>query len=109
MPQAYSNPDRETDAYSLPDLEIFQLTAREAAEQDEDTVYEFMKRHEFRLASMNGKVREAMFDAIIEETGIEGGWFYWFCFPGCIPDSSAFGPFGSYNEALADARNQFGD
>ena len=21
------------------------------------------------------------------------GWYYWFCFPGCLPDSSPFGPY----------------
>ncbi len=104
MTQAYSNPDRESDEHALPDLEVFELTAREAAEQDEDMVYEYTRRHEFRLASMNSKTREAMFDAMIEAEGITGGWFYWFCFPGCLPDSQAIGPFASRKEALADAR-----
>lgn len=104
MPQAYSNPERETDEHALPDLELFQLTAREVAEQDEDMVYEYMKRYEFRQASMNSKTREAMFDAMIEEEDIIGGWFYWYCFPGCMPDSLATGPFASYKEALADAQ-----
>lgn len=102
--KTYSNPDRVNDPHALPDVEIFQLTAREVAERDEDTIYEFMKRREFRLASMNSKVRDAMFDAMIEENGISGGWFYWFCFPGCLPDSEPFGPFNSANEAKADAQ-----
>ena len=85
--QAYSQPDREDEPTALPDLEIFQLTAAEVAEMDEDLIHEYLKRHEFRLASMNGRTREAMFDAMIEEEGITGGWFYWYCFPGCLPDS----------------------
>ena len=28
----------------MPDVEVFQLTAMEVAEQDEDLVYEYMKR-----------------------------------------------------------------
>lgn len=104
MSQAYSNPDRESDEHALPDLEIFQLTAREVAEQDEDLIYEYMKRPGYRLASMNSSVREAMFDAMIEEEGINGGWFYWYCFPGCMPDSEAVGPFDSKDAALQDAR-----
>lgn len=59
MSQHYSHPDREDDPYALPDLEVFQLTAREVAEQDEDLIHEYMKRHEFRLASMNSRDRES--------------------------------------------------
>lgn len=32
------------------------------------------------------------------------GWYYWYCFPGCLPDSDPVGPFNSYDEALADAQ-----
>jgi hypothetical protein len=35
---------------------------------------------------------------------IEAGWYYWFCLPGCLPDSDPVGPFASEDEALADAR-----
>lgn len=102
--QAYSDPAREDDAYALPDVEVFQLTALEVAANDEDLVYEYSKRHEFRLCHMNGRVREAMLEAIVEEEGIEGGWFWHTCFPGCLPDSCAFGPFKTQAEALADAQ-----
>lgn len=102
--QAYSDPSRESDSYALPDVEVFELTAREVAEQDEDMVHEYMQRHEFRLAAMNSRTREAMFDAMIAEEGITGGWFWWSCFPGCLPDGPAIGPFATRDEALADAR-----
>lgn len=105
MTQAYSNPDRETDPHALPDIEAFQLTAREVAEMDEDSIFEYMRRHEFRLAGMNGRVRDAMFDAMVEEEGIEGGWFYWYCFPGCTPDSTPIGPFESRKEAVKAAQD----
>jgi hypothetical protein len=104
MPQAYSDPSRESDDHALPDLEIFQLTAAEIAAQDEELVSEYMKRREFRLAGFNYRDREKMIDAIIEEEKITGGWFYWYCFPGCLPDSEMIGPFKTYQEALKDAR-----
>jgi hypothetical protein len=104
MAQAYSNPDRESDPHALPDIEVFQLTAREAAELDEEMVYQYMKRPEFRLASISGKTRETMFDAMIEAESIKGGWFWWSCFPGCMPDSFPHGPFKSYKDALANAQ-----
>lgn len=103
--QAYSNPERESDPHALSDLEIFELTAEEVAEMCyEDTIYEFTRRHEFRLASMNSRVRSQMIDAMIEELGIAGGWFYWYCLPGCLPDSEPTGPFASADEALDAAR-----
>ena len=71
--QAYSQPDRESDATALPDIEIFRLTAHEVA-------------------------------AMVTEEGIEGGWYYWYCFPGCLPDSEAIGPFLSYRAALKAAQ-----
>jgi hypothetical protein len=105
MTQVYSNPDREDDETALPNIEVFQLTAREVAEMDEDMVHEYMRRHEFRLASMNSRTREAMFGAMIAENNIEGGWFWWACFPGCLPDGPAIGPFKTFKEAKADSQD----
>ncbi len=34
-----------------------------------------------------------------EEPG-EVGWYYWPCFPGCLPDGPAVGPFNTENEAI---------
>jgi hypothetical protein len=36
------------------------------------------------------------------ETG--EGWYWWSCFPGCLPDGEPMGPFATEAEALADAR-----
>jgi hypothetical protein len=47
------------------------------------------------------QVEDAM-DAEHEE--LEIGWYYWFCFPGCLPDSEPIGPFGTVEEALGDVR-----
>lgn len=109
MSQFYSNPDREPDPHALPDCEVFQLTAREVAEGDEEMVYEYMRRPEFKLAAMNSRTREAMLDAMIEEEGITGGWFYWYCFPGCMPDSSPMGPYETHEAAIAAAREDATD
>ncbi len=90
---------------ALPDIEVFQLTAHEIAAMDEDAIYEFGKIARFRLYRMSSKVREALLDEIVEEMGIQGGWFWCSCFPGCLPDSDPMGPFASYAEALSDAQN----
>jgi hypothetical protein len=76
MPQFYSNPKRETDPHALPDVEVWYHDGQGMAAEftDED-----------------GEVMET-------------GWYWWFCFPGCMPDSEPNGPFTTEAEALADAQ-----
>ncbi|HXU02811.1 MAG TPA: hypothetical protein VN903_17720 [Polyangia bacterium] len=81
--QAYSDPTRESDPHALPDLEVFHMTA----------------------ADLKAKGWTEEYDA--ENTS--PGWYYWFCFPGCLPDSEPFGPFDTKDEALEDARQAAGD
>jgi len=33
-----------------------------------------------------------------------GGWFWWPCFAGCLPEHGPIGPFASSREAMQDAR-----
>ena len=35
------------------------------------------------------------------------GWYYWPCFPGCLPDGDAIEPFESEAEAVQDARDNY--
>lgn len=35
---------------------------------------------------------------------METGWYYWFCFPGCLPDSDPIGPFDTEDDAINGAR-----
>ncbi len=104
--QAYSSLERERDPFKLPDLEIFELTAREVAEMDEGLVYAYSKRVEYRLCFMNPRVMANMLDAIVEAEDIKGGWFYQPCFPGCLPDGSPVGPYDSAEKALEAAREE---
>jgi hypothetical protein len=36
---------------------------------------------------------------------MEAGWYWWACFPGCLPDSDPQGPFSTKQEAI-DAANE---
>jgi hypothetical protein len=36
-------------------------------------------------------------------SGETKAWFYWFCLPGCLPDSDPMGPFKTDKEAAIDA------
>lgn len=31
------------------------------------------------------------------------GWYWWSCYPGCLPDGDAFGPFSTSHRAMYDA------
>lgn len=107
MSQEYSNPKRESDPHSLPDIEVFELTAEEAVQQDEDLMWDAGKQ--FPLMHMNSRDRDKAIEWAIEESGTEGGWFWWSCLPGCLPDGPAIGPFKTRAEALADARDGMDD
>jgi hypothetical protein len=43
----------------------------------------------------------------LEPTGegqpFEPGWYWWACFPGCLPDGEAMGPFETEEEAQTNA------
>jgi hypothetical protein len=108
MPQAYSSESRARDPHNLPDVEVFEMTAEEVAAADEDLVHEYLRKHEYCLAAMNSRTREKMIAAMVEENGIKGGWFWWYCLPGCLPEGDGFryGPFNTAEEAKADAQNQ---
>ena len=41
----------------------------------------------------------------IDDDTYTDGWYWWSCFPGCLPDSDPFGPFETESAALADALN----
>ena len=34
---------------------------------------------------------------------VEPGWYWWPCFPGCLPDSDPVGPYQSERDAVIDA------
>lgn len=45
-------------------------------------------------------------DAMVADENMsyeQTGWYWWFCFPGCLPESDAYGPFESEQEAIEDA------
>ena len=69
--RAYSDPLRQTDKWSIPNVEIF--------------------------------FSDEQVDADGEK--LDPGWFYWFCLPGCLPDSDPFGPYSTADAALAAAQD----
>jgi hypothetical protein len=77
MTQVYSNPLREHDPFALPDFEVFWY----------DPI-------------------ESKLGAMCDENGREykAGFYYWPCYPGCLPDGDPVGPFDSEQEAIKHLR-----
>lgn len=84
MSQHYSDPKRESDPHALPDIEVFYQSIAKAAKQ---------------------RTWEAQGGEELFYGPSDPGWYWWACFPGCLPDSDPIGPFATEAEALADARN----
>lgn len=41
---------------------------------------------------------------IYGDLDMECGWYWWPCFPGCLPDGEPVGPFDTEAEATCDAQ-----
>ena len=81
MAQVYSDTSRADDKWSLPDAEVFH---RELWENTPNTIF---------------------FDDIHLEP-FPAGFYYWYCLPGCLPDSSPIGPFETEAEAIEALREE---
>ena len=80
--QVYSDPSRESDPHALPDVEVFEITLGTSGQKYINGEY---------VCNPDGEL-------------LEPGWYWWPCFPGCLPDSDPIGPFDTEEEALADAQ-----
>jgi hypothetical protein len=80
--QAYSDQERESDPYALPDVEVFYMSGKQMRSYGKDSVWYLEE----------------------DRCYMKPGFYYWYCFPGCLPDSEPCGPFTSERAALADAR-----
>lgn len=47
--------------------------------------------------------QKEIYEDIKEAPKALAGWYWWACFPGCLPDSEPFGPFSTEKEAVEDA------
>ena len=79
--QFYTDITRESDPHALPDAEVFDVTNQDI----------FNQRFDAGFISDEGWMDTP-------------GVYYWFCQPGCLPDSDPIGPFETEALAIADAR-----
>lgn len=92
--QAYSDPTREGDPHALPDIEVFYVR--------EDCGKVCSKTHVG--ADPEPPPGWYSYGPVDCKVLTEPGWYWWACFPGCLPDSDPIGPFATEEEALADAQ-----
>ncbi len=94
MTMAYSDPTRESDPDSLPDVEIFHYSKMEFMCTDP-------------RSAQGSRVSAKMADGLAREAAAAelSGWYWWACFPGCLPDGDPSGPFPTEALALADAQD----
>ncbi|QDP57788.1 MAG: hypothetical protein Unbinned7358contig1001_14 [Prokaryotic dsDNA virus sp.] len=45
------------------------------------------------------------YDHHVDDPSMEPGFYFWWCFPGCLPESSPFGPFETESEAVEAAQD----
>lgn len=102
--QAYSDPKREADPHALPDVELWrtpvylvECVCGEYEIPEPASFEDLLCPSCERPATACGGISTA-------DGKPKLGWFYWNCFPGCLPDSEPFGPFDSEAEALAAAQ-----
>lgn len=68
-----------------------------------------MSYHQFRDDEGNayGSFEVFRIDRIAQRSDDEQrapGWYWWACFPGCMPDGDACGPFETEQAAIDDAQ-----
>lgn len=91
--QAYSDPSREFDPYSLPDIEVFYVSYQEFLQADPGT---WMYNYMYEDGGLSN----------VQRASDLKGWYWWCCFPGCLPDGDPVGPFCTEDAALTDAREE---
>lgn len=79
MTQFYSDEARQSETYALPDCEVFYYDGERYSDDD-------------CWVDCDGEPLPA-------------GFYYWYCFPGCMPDSDPIGPFDTEEAAIEDARD----
>jgi len=63
--------------------------------------YKFKDGGSFETFFFDGATSRMQSTAV---AGIEPGWYWWACFPGCLPDGEPSGPFKTEQDAIDDAQ-----
>jgi hypothetical protein len=91
---------RASDPHSLPNAEVFIDNYRVCPECS-SIALGLMYPTEC-LNGCKGTINGAGYD---ETASVGRGYFWWPCFPGCLPDGDPIGPFDTEADAIEDARS----
>jgi hypothetical protein len=108
MSQHYSDPRRADDPHTLPDLETFYFDPKDVTPIVVGRALCERCRSEVTEIS-DGPHGERTICTACAAEDTPAGWYYWPCFPGCLPDGEPTGPFDTEEAALADAREALAD
>ena len=105
MTQFYVEPNRENDPYALPDAEVFYISGQEYAAREIENETELAHEYALEYHRIFADIKHVKWfrDSLAADIG--DGWYWWSCFPGCLPDSDPLGPFASKQDAISDARS----
>src|SRR5687767_2942702 len=100
MAQHYMNPDDESKTHRLPNIETLQAYYGYCDECGSLGIEIAAPVKDMRKACEDWECKQEEATILLDKKG----WFYWYCLPGCMPDSESFGPFETEEEAIKDAR-----
>ena len=64
-----------------------------------------MTYHSFVNPETNEAYGSFLVEYVACDPYLEPGWYWYACWPGCIPDGEPNGPFDSSKDAMQDARS----
>lgn len=100
--QAYSDPKREYDPFSLPDVEVWkeEIYTLDCPRCGDNEVSASCAIGTDETVCVSCESSQGV---TAKPTGRDG-WFWRFCWPACLPESGEHGPYDSADEALAEAQ-----
>jgi hypothetical protein len=102
MSQHYSDTSRENETYALPDVETFYMSEADILGVLADNGFTVNADDEVLDADGN------LADEYPYSPGA-AGWYYQFCFPGCLPEGDPYGPYKTEQDAIDAMREQASD
>lgn len=104
MSRYYSDPARESDTYALPDVEVFHVDAGEwFVDEDGERV------DVSDVTDWTDDDGTVLWEVTASGMACEpnaAGWYYWFCFPGCMPEGEPIGPYETEQAAVEAMRGE---
>lgn len=93
----YSDPSRSTETYTMPDVEVW-YHEHQAKNLRRQNPNEGNGPHDYCVFPSETDPDQAYPECY------GTGFYFWYCMPGCLPDSEPFGPYETEEEAISAAQ-----